>query len=147
MRPNHLRLLATLIALAGLAGTGCATGGGLPSGITSNSLVSALTSGLKVSPEHAVGGTGAMMGLAQNKLSPDQLGSITSAVPGLGEVTKAAGPLLGGASMNSLADVQGAFSKLGMSPETVGKFAPLIGDAISKGGGSQVAGLFTGLFK
>ena len=119
----------------------------LPSGITSNPLVSALTSGLGVSPQQAVGGTGAMMGLAQNKLSPDQFGSITSAVPGLGEVTKAAGPLLGGTSLNSLGDVQGAFSKLGMSPETVGKFAPIIGEAINKGAGPQVAGLFTNLFK
>jgi hypothetical protein len=146
MRPIHLRLLASLIALAGLAGTGCATAG-LPSGITSNPLVSALTSGLGVSPEQAVGGTGAMMGLAQNKLSPDQLGSITSAVPGLGDITKAAGPLLGSSPLSSLADVQGAFSKLGMSPDMVGKFAPVIGDAISKGGGSGVAGLFTSLFK
>ena len=146
MRPNHLRLLASLIALAGLAGTGCATAG-LPSGITSNPLVSALTSGLGVSPEQAVGGTGAMMGLAQNKLSPAQFGSITSAVPGLGEITKAAGPLLGSTPLSSLTDVQGAFSKLGMSQDTVGKFAPIIGEAISKGGGSQVAGLFTSLFK
>jgi hypothetical protein len=146
MRPIHLRQLAALVAVVGLAGSGCATAG-LPSGITSNPLVSALTSGLGVSPEQAVGGTGAMMGLAQNKLSPDQFGSITSAVPGLGDITKAAGPLLGGASLNSLADVTGAFSKLGLSPDMVSKFAPIIGDAISKGGGSQLASLFTGLFK
>jgi len=55
--------------------------------------------------------------------------------------------LLGSSSLSSLAGVQGAFSKLGMSPETVGKFAPIIGDAISKGAGPQVAGLFTNLFK
>ena len=146
MRPNHLRLLTTLVALAGLAGTGCATAG-LPSGITSNPLVSSLTSGLGVSPEQAVGGTGAMMGLAQSKLSPDQFGSITSAVPGLGDITKAAGPLLGSTPLNSLTNVQGAFSKLGMSQDMVGKFAPVIGDAISKGGASQAAGLFTNLFK
>ena len=146
MRPNHLRLLAALVALTGLAGSDCATAG-LPSGVTSNPLVGALTSGLGVSPEQAVGGTGAMMGLAQSKLSPEQFGSITSAVPGLGDVTKAAGPLLGSSSLSSLAGVQGAFSKLGMSPETVGKFAPIIGDAISKGGGPQLAGLFTSLFK
>jgi len=146
MRPNHLRLLAALVALTGLAGSDCATAG-LPSGVTSNPLVGALTSGLGVSSEQAVGGTGAMMGLAQSKLSPEQFGSITSAVPGLGDVTKAAGPLLGSSSLSSLAGVQGAFSKLGMSPETVGKFAPIIGDAISKGGGPQLAGLFTSLFK
>jgi hypothetical protein len=146
MRSTLLRPLALLAVLGSLSSLGCATAG-LPSGITSNPLVSALTSGLGVSPEQAVGGTGAMMGLAQNKLAPDQLGAITGAVPGLGDITKAAGPLLGGASLNSLADVQGVFSKLGMSPDMVSKFAPIIGDAISKGGGSQVASLFTGLFK
>ena len=98
MRSTLLRPLALLAVLASLSSLGCATAG-LPSGITSNPLVSVLTSGL------------------------------------------------GGGSLNSLADVQGAFSKLGMSPDTVSKFAPVIGDAISKGGGSQVASLFTGLFK
>ncbi len=94
-----------------------------------------------------MGGTGAMMGYAQNKLSPDQFGAITSAVPGLGDITKAAGPLLGGSSLSSLADVGGAFSKLALSPDMVSKFAPVIGDAISKGAGPQVGSLFTGLFK
>jgi hypothetical protein len=146
MRPIPLRLLVVLVALAGIAGSGCATAG-LPSGVTSNPLVSALTSGLGVSPEQAVGGTGAMMGYAQNKLSADQLGSITSAVPGLGDITKSAAPLIGGAALNSLEDVTHVFSKLGMGPDMVNKFAPVVGDAILKGGGSQAASLFTGLFK
>jgi Protein of unknown function VcgC/VcgE (DUF2780) len=146
MKSTTLRLLPVLVALAGLGGTSCATAG-LPSGITSNPLIGALTSGLGVSPEQAVGGTGAMMGYAQNKLSPDQFSAIGSAVPGLGDITKAAGPLLGGSALNSLGDVGGAFSKLGLSPDMVSKFAPIIGEAISKGAGPQIGSLFTSLFK
>ncbi|MGZ5959316.1 MAG: hypothetical protein ACXWLI_12935 [Myxococcaceae bacterium] len=62
-------------------------------------------------------------------------------MPGLGDITKAAGPPLGGLPLSN------AFSKLGMSPDLVGKFAPVITDAVSKGGGSAVSGSLGGLFK
>ena len=143
-----IRSLAVVSALAALATLGCATASSaIPSSVTSNPLVSSLTSGLGVNPEQAVGGTAAMMGLAQNKLSPDQFSAVSNAVPGLGDITKAAGPLLGSSPLSSLTDVQGAFSKLGMSPDMVTKFAPVITDAVSKGGGSAVSGLLGGLFK
>src|SRR5215813_11440659 len=138
------RLLLLLIALTGLAS--CASGNAL-AGLASNPLVSSLTSGLGVSPEQAVGGSGAMLGYAQNKLSPDQFSAVSKAIPGAGDITKAAGPLLGGSSLNSLADVQGAFSKLGMSPDMVSKFAPILSDQVGKVAGPQVAGLLGGLFK
>jgi hypothetical protein len=143
-----VRSVALLVALAGMANIGCAsTSSAIPSGVTSNPLISSLTSGLGVNPEQAVGGTAAMMGLAQNKLTPDQFSSVSNAVPGLGDITKAAGPLLGGLPLNSLGDVQNVFSKLGMSPDMVSKFVPVITDAVSKGGGSAVSGLLGGLFK
>jgi len=117
------------------------------SAVASNPLVSSLTSGLGVSPEQAVGGSGAMLGYAQNKLSPDQFSAVSNAIPGAGDITKAAGPLLGGSPLKSLADVQGVFSKLGMSPETVSKFAPILTDQVGKVAGPQVAGVLGSLFK
>jgi hypothetical protein len=134
----------TMIALAGLAS--CA-GSNPMSAVASNPLVSSLTSGLGVSPEQAVGGSGAMLGYAQNKLSPDQFSAVSNAIPGAGDITKAAGPLLGGSPLKSLADVQGVFSKLGMSPETVSKFAPILTDQVGKVAGPQVAGVLGSLFK
>lgn len=148
MRMTTLRSLAALAALAAVANAGCAsTSSAIPSSVASNPLVSSLTSGLGVNPEQAVGGTAAMMGLAQNKLSPDQFSAVSNAIPGLGDITKAAGPLLGSMPLSSLGDVQNVFSKLGMSPDMVGKFAPVITDAVSKGGGSAVSELLGGLFK
>jgi len=144
MHARVLRLLLPLVVLAAVAS--CASGSPL-SGIASNPLVSSLTSKLGVSPEQAVGGTGAMLGYAQNKLTPDQFSAVSNAIPGGSEITKAAAPMLGGSPLQSLADVQGIFSKLGMSPETVSKFAPILSDEVGKVAGPQVAGLLGGLFK
>jgi len=129
-----------------LALSGCAS---IPSvsSLTSNPLVSSLTSGLGVNPEQAVGGTGAMLGLAQSKLSPEQFASISNAIPGASDITKAAGPLIGASPVTSMTDVNSAFSKLGMSPDMVSKFEPVLGDAVAKGGGPQAASLLGGLFK
>jgi uncharacterized protein VcgC/VcgE DUF2780 len=75
------------------------------------------------------------------------LSAVSNAIPGAGGITKAAAPMLGGSPLSSLADVQGVFSKLGMSPETVSKFAPILSDQVGKVAGPQVAGLLGGLFK
>jgi hypothetical protein len=102
-------------------------------------LVSALTgSGLDVTPTQAVGGTGALMGLAKNKLSGGDYSSLTKSVPGLDQLS-GAGALsslmgnAGGASatgalgnVQSMGDVNSAFSKLGMSSDMVGQFTPII---------------------
>jgi len=144
MRHSLRRCFPLLVLLTVAAG--CASGNPV-SGIASNPLISQLTSGLGVSPDQAVGGTGAMLGLAQNKLTPDQFSAVSNAIPGASEITKAAGPLLGGISPSSLGDVQSVFSKLGMSPDTVQKFAPVLTNLVSQNAGPQVAGLLGGLFK
>ena len=68
-------------------------------------------------------------------------------IPGASDITKAAGPLLGGSPLKSLADVNGVFSKLGLSPEMVSKFAPIPDRTGKQGGRSTVAGLLGSLFK
>jgi hypothetical protein len=141
MKRTVLRLVPGLWALAALAG--CAT---IPSSLRSNPLISQLTSSLGVSPQQAIGGTGALLGLAQNKLSPDQFNAVTNAIPGAEDITKAADPLLGDSPLKSITDVQGAFSKLGMSPAIVAKFAPVLTDTVSKSAGPQVADLLAGAF-
>ena len=144
----HARMLRLVLPLALLAAVGgCASGSSALSGLTSNPLVSSLTSQLGVTPEQAVGGTGAMLGYAQKQLTPEQASAVSNAIPGGSDITKAAAPLLGGSSLSSLADVQGVFSKLGMSPDTVSKFAPILSDQVGKVAGPQVAGLLGGLFK
>jgi hypothetical protein len=145
MRHPLVRCFPLLVLLATAAG--CASASSAVSGLSSNSLISSLTSSLGVTTEQAVGGTGAMLGLAQKQLTPDQFTAVSNAIPGASDITKAAAPLLGGAPTNSLGDVQSIFSKLGMSPDTVSKFSPVLTNAVSSVAGPQVAGLLGPLFK
>lgn len=105
---------------------------------------------LQVTPQQAVGGVGALLGLAQSQLAADQYAQLAGAVPGLellggngaagGAVAQlglgALGGLLGGARqpqaqpetapVDSLAGVGQAFSQLGMDSGLVGQFAPIL---------------------
>jgi len=109
-------------------------------------LLNTLGSELKITPEQAIGGAGAMLGLARNNLSGDDYGQLTQAVPGLDLLTGAnalgglsgLGQLLGGdksasALGNALGgevenrnDLDNAFKALGMDTGMIGQFAPLI---------------------
>ncbi|EIK98657.1 hypothetical protein PMM47T1_01425 [Pseudomonas sp. M47T1] len=99
---------------------------------------------LKVTPEQAVGGTGAMLGLAKNKLSSSDYSQLAKQVPGIDKLAGAnavsgLGGLLGqsgGADKGTLdsalgnvkntSDLNNAFGKLGMDSGMVGQFAPVI---------------------
>lgn len=111
---------------------------------------------LQVTPQQAMGGVGALLGLAQSQLAADQYAQLAGSVPGLellgGNAGSAAGAgngvggvlgrlgalsgLLGGsaspapqpgtAPVDSLAGVGQAFSVLGMDTSLVGQFAPIL---------------------
>ncbi|AMB83868.1 hypothetical protein AWM79_00495 [Pseudomonas agarici] len=106
-------------------------------------LLSALGSQLNVTPEQAIGGTGAMLGLAKNKLSGNDYSQLSQSVPGLDQLSGGGalaglGGLLGGQSgsssavgnalgnVKSPADLDNAFGALGMNSGMVGQFAPII---------------------
>ncbi|POA19088.1 hypothetical protein C1886_14140 [Pseudomonas sp. FW300-N1A1] len=104
-------------------------------------LLSAL-SALNVTPEQAIGGTSAMLGLAKNQLSTTDYSELAKSVPGIeklaggGELGALAG-LLGSSGKtagldNALGtvkdsnDLNTAFSALGMDSGMVGQFAPIL---------------------
>jgi hypothetical protein len=110
-------------------------------------LLNTLGTQLNVTPQQAVGGTGAMLGLAKNKLSGADYSQLTKQVPGLDSLSgsNALGGLnglgglvgagggsdvagLGGmlGNVKSTADMNSAFTKLGMNSSMVGQFAPVI---------------------
>jgi hypothetical protein len=55
--------------------------------------------------------------------------------------------LLGGANIGDKAGLQSAFSKLGMTPDMVNKFAPIVTDYVGKAGGEQARNLLAGVLK
>ena len=106
-------------------------------------LLNSVGTQLKVTPEQAIGGTGAMLGLAKNKLSASDYSQLAKQVPGIDKVAGAnaisgLGGLLGqsGADKGALdgalgnvkntGDLNNAFGALGMDSSMVGQFAPVI---------------------
>jgi hypothetical protein len=109
-------------------------------------LLNTLGSELKITPEQAIGGAGAMLGLAKNRLSEPQFSELSKSVPGLDQIAgnsaigglNGLGGLLGGGSdKNALLDgllgnvkdtndLNNAFSALGMDSGMIGQFAPII---------------------
>ncbi len=110
-------------------------------------LLNVLGSELKITPEQAIGGAGAMLGLARNNLSSDEYGQLTKAVPGLDLLAGAnalgslsgLGALLGnnsesqsalgnalGSNVENRSDLANAFKALGMDTGMIGQFAPLL---------------------
>ncbi|MFP3336101.1 DUF2780 domain-containing protein, partial [Pseudomonas sp. SIMBA_064] len=71
-------------------------------------LLQALTSQLNVTPEQAIGGTGAMLGLAKNQLSGTDYSQLGKSVPGLDK-------LAGTNSLGSLGALSGMLGQSGGS--------------------------------
>ena len=104
--------------------------------------------GLNLTPQQAVGGTGAMLDLAKNQLPGNQYSQLTSSVPGLDQMVgsnglqqlSGLGGLLGGSAakpvsseaaaavsnVNNTQDLTKAFSALGMDGAMVEQFTPLL---------------------
>lgn len=101
--------------------------------------------GLNVSPLQALGGTGALLGLAKSQLQETAYTQLSQSVPGLESLTGSnalsqaslLGGLLGQSStvtqaeellsnVNSMSDVNQTFSALGMQQAQVGQFTPIL---------------------
>jgi hypothetical protein len=128
-------------AASDMAGEGAANSAPAASTPQASGLLSALTGQLGVSDEQAIGGTGALLGLAKNKLSGGEYAQLAQSVPGLdklgggsalgglggalgnlgGDATKG---LLGNAK--NMSDVNNTFGALGMDQSMTGKFASVL---------------------
>ncbi len=122
-------------------------------------LLNTLGTQLNVTPQQAVGGTGALLGLAKNKLSGNDYTQLSQSVPGLDQLsgTSALGSLGGLGSMlgksgssnsainnalgnvQSMGDVDKAFSALGMDSAMVSQFVPVILQYLGQQGASGSA--------
>lgn len=123
-------------------------------------LIGQLTKELSVTPDQAVGGAGALFGMAKTKLKPDDFLKVSKAVPGMDGLLKAvpkpkeekSDPLSSMGSMlpgkaGAMASVAGSFKQLGMKPEMATKFLPIMTQFVKVKGGANVADLLSGAFK
>jgi hypothetical protein len=117
-------------------------------------LVGILTKNLGVTTKQAEGGSGAVFKEASKNMSVEDFTKITDALPEVTSLMKAApswdsstvgglSSALGksGTSISSLAGLTSSFSKLGLSPEMVQKYIPIILDYAESKGGKTVANL------
>jgi hypothetical protein len=126
-------------------------------------LVGDLTKQLSITPAQATGGAGALFGLAKSRLSAPDFSKISAVVPGMNGLLKAApaasslssGGLSGISGLSKslpggaggLASVASSFQKLGLSPDMISKFAPVLTQFVQAKGGSSVASLLSGALK
>ena len=94
-------------AISGMQGGNNKAAAAAPSSETAG-LLSALTSQLNITPEQAVGGTGAMLGLAKNKLSGTDYSQLGKSMPGLDQLS-------GSNSLGSLGALSGMLGQSGGS--------------------------------
>ena len=157
MKPLAPATLALLAALSGCSGSGMnmndaaqtasAIHAATPGGATQSTVTELLKvfAGTPVTGQQALGGTAALLGLAQSQLGGNQYAELTRQVPGLQQLTgsnalsqlSALGMLSGQGSQSSLlgaalgntgsqAGVNQAFSALGMDSSMVGVFSQLL---------------------
>ena len=123
----------------------------------SSELVGDLMKELSVTRAQASGGAGALFGLAKSRLSPADFSQVAASVPGIDGLIKSApasssskslSGLSGGlGNMGGLASVAGSFKKLGLSPDMVSKFVPVLTKFVESKGGSGVASILAGALK
>ncbi|CAH9018118.1 DUF2780 domain-containing protein [Candidatus Nitrosacidococcus sp. I8] len=118
-------------------------------------LVSALTNQLNISPQQALGGSGAIFRAAQNNMKPQAFQSLSQSVPGIDSMIAAA-PIakLGSGTEGKLAALIGksnslenmtllseSFKKLNLSPEMIKQFMPIVTDYVKTNGGQTAMNL------
>lgn len=100
-----------------------------------SSLTSQLTKQLGVTETQAEGGVGSMLAMAKNKLGSAEFAQIGKVIPGADKYVQAAQQL--NTPLTDMNGVKSAFQKLGMSPDMVNQFKPVVLDYAGKVGGDQ----------
>ena len=130
-----------------------------PGQAQSSDLVGMLTSQLGVSEQQAAGGAGSLFDFAKGQMGSADFDVVSSALPEVGGLMGAApegssgvlesGSSLLGESSGGLGDltgVAGSFSDLGMSPDMVNEFVPVILEYTQSAGSEQAVQLLKGAF-
>jgi hypothetical protein len=139
-----------------LATVSLALGFGSPVFAMDMNLVGLLVKNLGVTQDQAAGGAGAIFNTASQKMSAEDFAKVTDALPEAQSLMDAApvadegSGALGGltsildkkkSGATSLTALAGAFSKLGLSSDMVGKFIPIVLQYAQSKGGNVVSGL------
>lgn len=122
-------------------------------------LVGLLTEQLGVTEDQAAGGAGAIFDYAQNQLGPEDFSQIAQTVPNMDSLLSVAPKSEAGGivdqglsalgaddtgSLGELAALAGPFNQLGLSPDMVSQFVPIVLDYVKSTGGESAMSLLQG---
>lgn len=109
-------------------------------------LTNLLVERLGITPQQAMGGAGALLQIAQTRMNPEAFAKLSQQVPdvsqllsavpalqpqsGLGGLAGKLGGLAGGSSIGTALTAVSIFQQLGMKPETMKKFVPVVVDYV-----------------
>jgi hypothetical protein len=130
-----------------------APGSALAQGASSE-LVSLLAKELGSTPKQAEGAAGSLFRLAKSRMTPENFGKVTRAVPDMDKLLAAApaldakaagagalGQAVGAQGLGDLAGVTQSFKKLGLKDGMVKKAVPVLTDYVGKKSGGDLAKL------
>jgi len=95
----------------------------------------------------AVGGAGALLGLAQQHLAKNDWSKLAKVIPGASSLISQAKALGGIKKFESLAALAPAFTKIGLTSDQVKAIQGSMSDAITKSGGADLAAKFNAAIK
>ncbi len=118
-------------------------------------LIGNLVSQLGVTNQQATGGAGAIFDYAKQKLSPADYSTVSKSLPEADSLANSAPKSNGMAAMlggnrdeaGGIASLAGNFSQLGLSPDMVGQFVPVVLDYAKSMGGDTVSNLLGGVLQ
>ncbi len=157
-----LSFISVFIMLVNACSSMPGLNGGNEASMSTMGLVGALTEKLGVTNSQAMGGAGALLGMAKKSLSSSEFAKVSESIPGMDSLLAAAPKAteltekLGGLGavvgenadkLSGLAGVAGSFSKLGLSPDMAGKFVPEILGYAKSNGGEEVMNMLKGAWK
>ena len=154
MRRNRIRKVVFTLCLVALPFG--------PAQAQMNDLIGLLTSQLGVTDQQAAGGAGTLFGFAQDQLSPSEFETVEAGLPGVDGLIDQApdtsgsssllsqgSSLLGGSDSSAagLGTLASSFESLGMSPDMIQEFAPIVSKYAEQVGGPEVGQLLQAALK
>lgn len=109
-------------------------------------LMNILMGQLGINQLQAMGGAGALFQVAQQRMQPADFNRLSAAVPGMDQYLAAAPRPSNGryqqqGALGGLMSVVGSFQQLGMGPEMVGRFVPVMLQHVEQQGGQGTMSL------
>jgi hypothetical protein len=115
--------------------------------LASNPMVTSLSSATGIPADKAMGGAGALLGLAHTNLASADWSKIAAVVPNANNLISQAKTMGGISKFTNLADLSGAFSKMGLTSDQVKSISSSLIDNVSKAAGPDVGSLLAGAIK